>query len=254
MEMKKISAVIIAKNEEDNIGECLESVSWVDEVVVIDNESVDDTVEISEKHKAVVYKLPKGSYKDLRNAGLEKAKGEWILYIDADERVTPLLAGEIQTLLEGTHENNAYAIPRRNIVLGKEMKHGGLWPDYVKRLFLKEKLSVWKGDLHEEPIFEGDLGHLENPFVHIKHDNLHDMVEKTNKWSLVEAQLLLDSDHPTMSWWRFIRVILTEVWYRLIRLRGYKDGVEGFIYSIYQAWSKFITYAKLWELQRKVNK
>lgn len=254
MEMKNISAIVIAKNEEVKIGECLESVAWTDEVVVIDNGSTDDTVKISEEHKAVVYKLPKGSYKDLRNTGLERVKGNWILYIDADERVTPLLAAEIQKLLKSKPENNVYAIPRRNIVLGKEMKHGGLWPDYVKRLFLKEKLSKWKGDLHEEPIFEGDIGHLKNPFVHVKHDNLHDMVEKTNKWSLVEAKLLLDSNHPKMSWWRFIRVILTEVWYRLIRLGGYKDGVEGFIYSIFQAWSKFITYAKLWELQRNMNK
>jgi glycosyltransferase involved in cell wall biosynthesis len=253
MEMKKISAIIIAKNEEEKIGECLESVSWVDEIVVVDNGSDDNTIQISEEHNAVVLNKPTGTYKDLRNFGLEKAKGKWILYIDADERVTPLLVSEIQKLLAGSQEHNAYAIPRRNIVLNKEMKHGGLWPDYVKRLFLKEKLSKWKGDLHEEPIFEGDLGHLKSPFVHIKHDNLYDMVEKTNKWSLVEAKMLLDANHPKMSWWRFIRVILTEAWYRLIRLGGYKDGVEGFIYSIYQSWSKFITYAKLWELQRKTN-
>lgn len=249
--MNKISAVIIAKNEEEKIEECLESVSWVDEIVVVDNGSNDKTAKISEKHEAVVYSKPEGTYKDLRNYGIKKAKGRWILYIDADERSTPLLASEIQKLLDGTPEHHAYAIPRRNIVLGKEMKHGGLWPDYVKRLFLKDKLSKWKGDLHEEPVFEGDLGHLENYFVHVKHDNLHDMVVKTNIWSLVEAKMLFEANHPRMTWWRFIRVILTEAWYRLIRLGGYKDGVEGFIYSIYQSWSKFITYAKLWEIQKK---
>ena len=92
---------------------------------------------------------------------------------------------------------------------------------------------------------------LKNPLTHLKHDNLEEMVEKTNKWSEVEAKLLFNSGHPKMSWWRFWRIMFTELMYRLVSLRGFMDGTTGIIYAIYQMWSKFLTYAKLWEMQRK---
>jgi glycosyltransferase involved in cell wall biosynthesis len=249
-----ISAIIIAKDEEEVIAECLESVSWVDEIVVIDTGSKDKTLSVCKNKNAKVYEFSKGSYQDWRNEGLKKANGNWILYVDADERVTPLLRKEIMSVVEkDSKQYSSYAVPRRNIILGKEMKYGGWWPDYVKRLFKKSELKKWTGDLHEEPVFEGKMGHLSNSFIHIKHSNLSDMVEKTNKWSKVEAKMLFESDHPQMTWWRFFRVMATELWYRLIKLQGFRDGIEGVVYSIYQMWSKFITYGKLWEMQRNVE-
>ena len=251
MKSNKISAIVIAKNEEEKISDCLTSLSFADEVVVVDTGSNDTTIAISEKQKAKVFEYRSGSYQDWRNHGLKKAKYEWVLYVDADERVSPLLRKEIQkTLVETANPYTSYAIPRRNIILGKEMKHGGWYPDYVKRLFLKDKLKKWTGDLHEEPEFGGEMGYLEHPLIHIKHDNLHDMVEKTNKWSVKEAKLLHDAKHPKIVWWRLVRIMMTELWLRLIRLGGYKDGTEGVIYAIYQMWSKFVTYAKLWEMQK----
>jgi len=259
METKKIdtnkntlSAVVIVKDEEEKIPDCLESLSWTDEIVVIDNGSQDKTAEISEKMGAKVYYYKGGTFSDLRNEGIKKATGKWLLYVDADERVTPLLRKEIEKVIESDGSENtrvAYAIPRRNIILGKEMKHGGWWPDYVKRLFLKDVLVKWSGKLHEEPHFTGEMYHLKNAFIHLKHDNLEDMIAKTNGWSEIEARLLLESGHPTMVWWRFVRIMLTELWYRLIVLRGFLDGIEGVIYAFYQMWSRFITYAKLWEMQ-----
>jgi glycosyltransferase involved in cell wall biosynthesis len=247
---KKISAIIIAKDEEKKIRDCLESVKWSDEIILIDTGSGDKTKEIAEEYKAVIYEHRGGSYGDWRNVGLRKAQGEWVLYVDADERVTSDLKQEINATIEADNPGIfAYAIPRKNIILGREMKHGGWWPDYVKRLFRKDKLIEWSGDLHEEPRFEGELGLLESPLIHIKHDNLSEMVDKTNAWSEIEAKLLYQSGHPKMTWWRFFRIMLTELWLRLIVKMGFLDGVEGVIYSIYQMWSRFITYGKLWEMQ-----
>jgi glycosyltransferase involved in cell wall biosynthesis len=249
----KISVIIIARNEEKKIGDCLKSVIWADEVLVIlDKKTTDSTKKVAQQFGASVIDSNKASYTPNRNFGLKKARGKWVLYVDADERVTPSLRDEIRKVIsKAKDQHGAYAIPRKNVILGREMKHGGWWPDYVKRLYRKDKLEKWKGDLHEEPIFAGEMGHLENALVHIKHDNLEEMVTKTNEWSEIEAKTLFDSGHPRMSWWRFIRIMLTELWLRLAKLKGFLDGAEGIIYSFYQMWSKFVTYAKLWELQIK---
>jgi glycosyltransferase involved in cell wall biosynthesis len=248
MKKNKLSVVIIAKNEEGKIEECLKSASWAPEIVVIDNGSTDRTVALAKKHKAVVYEKPDGSYKDLRNEGLKRAKGEWIFYLDADERITSELAEEVKAIINET-SNTLLIIPRRNVILGKEMRHGGWWPDYVKRLFLKKNLTGWTGDLHEEPEFTGKIDFLSQPMIHLKHDNLHDMAVKTNKWSNTEAKLLLDAKHPSMAPWRFFRVVFTELFYRLFIKKGILDGLEGIVYATYQSFSKFVTYAKLWEKQ-----
>lgn len=250
-----ISVIIIAKNEEKKIGDCFESIKWADEIVLVDSGSTDKTKQIAKKYGARIFDYKGGGYSDWRNEGLKKAKEKWVLYVDADERVTPELRNEILSLLSASQNDDiaVYAIPRRNIILGKEMKYGGWWPDYVKRLYKKDKLKKWKGDLHEEPQYEGEMGHLESPLIHIKHNNLSEMVEKTNEWSEIEAKLLYDSRHPKMFWWRFFRIMGTELWFRLIIKQGFRDGMEGVIYSIYQMWSKFITYGKLWEMQLKTN-
>jgi hypothetical protein len=249
-----ISAIVITKNEEEKIGDCLESLSWADEILVIDTGSDDKTIEIATKKKAIVVSYSKGGFSDWRNQGAKEAKNDWLLYVDADERVTPLLRKEILRTIKNSADIALYAIPRRNIILGKEMKHGGWWPDYVKRLMRKDALDKWEGDLHENPVVKGDLGHLKNPLVHIKHAKLSEMVEKTNKWSEIEAKLLLKSGHPKMAGWRFFRIMVTELWYRLIKLKGYRDGTEGVVYAIYQMWSKFVTYGKLWEMQLEKKK
>ena len=248
----KISAVIIAQNEEKKIGDCLESVKWVDEVIVIDNESTDKTAAIATKFGAKVVNFRGGTYSTRKNKGAEEAKGEWLLYIDADERVTPELRKEIEDrVLKNPTETVIYAIPRRNIILGRELHHGGWWPDYVKHLIKKDSFNGWKGDLHEEPIFDGELGHLKGALLHIKHDNLSEMVEKTNNWSNVEARLMYEANHPPMNIFRFTTAMFREFWLRMIKQMAFLDGAEGIIYAIYQVYSRFISYAKLWEMQVK---
>ncbi|MCS7092108.1 MAG: glycosyltransferase family 2 protein [Patescibacteria group bacterium] len=247
-----LSVIVIAKNEELKIYECLKSASkYADEIVLVDSGSMDKTVQIAKGFFAKVLELKNGSYSDWRNAGLKIALGKWIFYLDADERLADDLGEEILGIIKSEDKSlpKAYAVPRRNFILGKEMRYGGQWPDYQKRFFLKKSLIGYKNDLHEEAIYKGELGYLTNPIIHLKHDNLTDMVTKTNKWSLIEAKMLYEAKHPKMVWWRFLRIMFSELIFRMVVQKSYKDGIEGIIYAIYQMWSKFFTYAKLWELQ-----
>ncbi len=248
--MIKLSAIVPVRNAEDLIGDCLKSISWADEIIVADDGSEDKTVEIAKKYKKARIIDVSGSFSDRRNQAVKKAKGEWFLIVDADERVSPSLRNEINQLVsKSINQYYAYAIPRRNFILGKEMKYGGWWPDYAKRLFRKNKFNKWVGELHEEPVFKGELGHLKNPLIHLKHDNLEDMVEKTNEWSEIEARLMYQANHPPMNISRFAAAMLREFWLRMVKYKAFLDGTEGIIYALYQVWSKFISYAKLWEMQ-----
>lgn len=255
-----LSVVIIAKNEEEKLPDCLKSVNWADEIILVDSGSTDDTIKIAKEFGSRIVNEKTGSYSKWRNKGMKRAKSDWVLYVDADERVTPQLRKEIQSTINNKHAqqspgedgstiHSAYAIPRKNFILGKELKHGGWWPDYVKRLFRKDKFGSWAGELHEEPDFKGELGHLENPLVHLKHDNLEEMVEKTNKWSEIEAKLMFEADHPPMNILRFLSAMFREFWLRMIRHTAFLDGTKGIIYALYQVYSRFISYAKLWEMQ-----
>jgi len=260
--MKKkatITIAIIAKNEEEMIGPAIKSGLWADEVLVLDTGSTDRTVEIAQKLGARVVSVPtKGlAFSAWRKAVIRKTKSDWLFYLDADERVTPGLKKEVLSLVGKAGQPgrfSAYAIPRANYYLGQRFKHGGSWPDYVKRLFWKKNLKGWSGRLHEEPEFEGELGHLKNPIEHYTHRDITLMTQKTIRWSVLEAQNLLQAGHPPMAWWRFFRVMLTEFWERGIKKKGLLDGTAGTIEVIFQMFSRFITYARLWELQQKEKK
>ena len=252
-----ISAIVIARNEEEKIGECLESLSWVDEIILIDSGSTDKTIEIAKDFGAKIVSINSGSFSDSRNRGAKEAVGEWIFYIDADERVTPILRKEVLSVINSKLPiltYSAYGVPRRNFILGKELKHGGWWPDYAKRLFLKRDFQNWTGELHEEPHFTGSLGHLKNPLVHLKHKKIEEMVDKTNKWSVIEAKLMFEAGHPPMNIPRFLTAMFREFWLRMIRQTAFLDGSVGIIYALYQVYSRFISYAKLWEMQVGVKK
>lgn len=248
-----LSIILIAKNEEKNIEQCINSFNIGDEFIVVDSGSEDKTISVAKKYKARIIEYKGGAFSEWRNAGKDAARGNWLFYIDADERMTPSLETELSGIITNETDSSpkAFAVPRQNIIFGRVMKHAGQWPDYQMRFFKKSSLIGYKNQLHEIAEFRGEEGKLKNYLVHIKHDNLSDMVTKTNRWSDIEAKLLYDSGHPLMVWWRFIRIMLTELWIRVVRQKGILDGFEGLLYAIYQMWSKFITYAKLWELQKQ---
>ncbi len=230
----ELSAIVIAKKDESKLSDCLKSLDWVKDLVLVDTTNL------------------KGGFSDWRNEGEKRAKGDWILYVDADERITPALRQEVVSSIKYQVSSiTAYAIPRRNFIFGKEFKHGGQSPDYVKRLFKKSNFKGWTGELHEEPNFDGKVGHLKNPMIHIKEKTLSEMVEKTNKWSEIEARLMFEANHPPMNIFRFFTAGFREFWLRMVRQTAFLDGGEGVIYGMYQVYSRLISYAKLWEMQLK---
>ena len=247
----KISTIIVAKNAEELISDCLDSVSFSNQVLVVDNDSKDRTVEIAEKKKAKVIGIESTDFSEIRNFGLKNADGSLILYLDTDERVSRSLKEEILKIAEEGSPKAAYSIPRKNFYFGNHE-----WPyvEKIERLFKKDNLRGWKGKIHESPIVDGKVGELKNPILHYTHRDLSSMVKKTLEWSKIEAELRFKSNHPKMTWWRFPRVMLTGFIDSYYRQKGYKAGTVGIIESMYQGFSILVTYARLWELQQKNEK
>jgi glycosyltransferase involved in cell wall biosynthesis len=243
-----LSAIIITKNEEQMIVECLKSLDFVDEMLVIDNGSIDRTDHLAQKQGAEIFKSDATDYSQLREFGLRCAKGDWVLYIDADERVSLELKQEIITTIK-TSSASVFALPRTNYYLGIPMHYGGWGGDYVIRLFRRPALFGWQGELHEQPKFIGNLQKLSQPLIHYSHRDLSSMVNKTLNFTAFEANLRLAAHHPPVTWWRFFRVMLTEFWYRFVILSAWRDGPEGIIDGLFQVFNTFIIYARLWELQ-----
>lgn len=248
--MNKLSAIIIAKNEEERIADCLDTLAFCDEIVVVDNNSEDRTSQIAERMGAKVINVDSDNFSELRNMGLHKVSGKWVLYVDADERVDTSLRKSIESVVKSSDFDNfnVFKVVRKNFYLGNNE-----WPktEEMERLFLQEKLKGWKGMLHESPMIEGRSGKLDGFLLHYTHRDLGQMLKKTIEWSKVEAQLRYDAGHPKMSWWRFPRVMLYAFFDYYILQGGYRVGVVGIIESIYQSFSIFITYARLWEMQNR---
>lgn len=246
--MSSITAIIIAKNEERVIDNALKSVSFCDEVIVLDSGSTDNTIAVANKNDAKVFSLEFSDFSSLRNYGMAKAESDWVFYVDADERVTKKLQEEIKERVKNYSFGNGiagYYVKRKTYYFNKDWGYS----DRVQRLFLKKLFIEWRGEVHETPYVKGKLEVLTYPLLHFTHYDLGKMVNKTNEWSEVEARLRFSSRHPKMSWWRFIRVMMTGFLRAYVKEKGYKNGAEGIMESIYQAFSMFITYAKLWEMQ-----
>ena len=245
----KLSAIIIAKNSEELIRGCIESVQFCDEVIVVDGGSTDKTVHIAKSLGAIVVEGSPNDFSKQRMVGLQKARGEWVLYVDTDERVSVQLAEEIQNkFVHFDPRVSVYKVQRKNYYLGNHP-----WPmvEKLERLFRKKDLASWYGQLHESPKFTGLVGELDGYLLHYTHRDLFSMLVKTNQWSEIEAKLRFDAHHPEMSWWRFFRVFLTGFFDSYYKQGGWKIGTAGIIESMYQGFSMFVTYAKLWEMQQE---
>ncbi|HBB76257.1 MAG: hypothetical protein A2186_00605 [Candidatus Levybacteria bacterium RIFOXYA1_FULL_41_10] len=247
--LMKISAVIIARNEEEMIRGVLESVKFCDEIIVIDNDSTDNTHQIAKDRGAKVFKTEVSDFSKLRNFGMSKASLDWLFFIDSDERVSDELREGIKSIVSSKNPPfRVYKVSRKNYYFGNNE-----WPkvEKMERFFRKGSLSEWQGEIHESPVYDSKTGLLPGYLLHFTHRNLSQMLNKTIEWSDIEARKRFQGNHPKIKSWRIFRVMLTSFLGSYIGQKGWKAGATGLVESIYQSFSAFVTYAKLWELQQK---
>ena len=248
--MTTVSALIMASNEEQMLVGCLALLDWADEaVVLVDERSGDRTVEIATELGAAVYVEAWRGFAGQRDRLAEPASGEWLFYVDADARVTTSLAQEIRAEIESS-SCSAYSLARQNIFLGRAMRAGGWWPDGQLRLIRKADFGGWQGLIHEVPLVTGSVGELTSPIVHLGHRDLTSMLVKTAKWSRLEGERRAHGPYGPVTRITLLRAVQREVQHRLLRKAGWRDGIEGWIEVLYQAFSSFLTIAQAWEIQR----
>lgn len=248
--MATLSVITITLNEETNIGPCLESVRWADEIIVLDSGSTDRTVSIAERYTKRIFPVKWEGFGQTRNLGLKHAQGEWILWLDADERVTPELAREIQDILiRNESAVSGYAIARRAYFLGKWIRHCGWYPARVTRLFRKTRATFTTTRVHEGIAIEGPVRPSQNDIVHLTDPDLEHYFNKFNKYTTLAAEELLEAGRRASLFDLFIRPPFTFVKMFVLRL-GLLDGLHGFILCVLSSAYVFVKYAKLWQLQR----
>lgn len=246
-----ISVVISAYNEEEKIVDCLKSVDWVDEVIVIDNSSTDDTAVIAKRNKAKVFLRPNNfMLNSNKNYGFTKAKNEWIFSLDADERVTSELKNEIISIFSGNNQlPDGFWIPRKNIIFGKWIRYSIWWPDYQLRLFKKIKGKFPEKDVHEMVDLIGDVHKLSGPLVHYNYETVSQYIYKMDKIYTENAVKNIIESGKKLQWYEVIRMPAADFLKTFFLQKGYKDGLHGLLLSMLQAFYAEIVFAKVWEKQ-----
>lgn len=247
--MNTISVVISAFNEEKHIEDCLKSLSWADEIVVVDNSSTDATVQIAKKYTKKIFtqKNDPLHIDTQKNFGFGKAKSEWILSLDADERIPEELAQEIKEKVKDSIYNG-YKIPRKNIIFGKWIEHSFFWPDHQVRLFRRGKGKYVSEEVHKQLEIEGQIGILEQPFIHENYQSVSQYLQKMDRYTENEAEALVKKNirfHRTDAITLPVRDFLKTFFLQ----EGYKDGIHGLVISILQSFYTFLVWAKVWEKQ-----
>ena len=246
--MNKISVTVITKNEEKNISDCLNSVNWADEIIVVDSESTDRTVEIAKQFTDKVFNRKWEGYVPQKRYALSLASNEWVLSLDADERVTPELKDEIINL--SPNEYSGFKIRRKNFLMNKEITSCGWEKDFQLRLFKKAKTNLNERLVHEKFVVEGKVGTLKSSIVHFTFSSFEEYLAKINSYTSLKAQELFQKKKKVGSWTIFSHTVAAFFAFFILR-KGFKDGIYGLIISLLHSYSTMMNYIKLWELQNK---
>jgi len=249
-----ISAIALTKNEEKNIVDCLESLLWCDEILVIDDNSEDKTVQIIENLKnkkvKVLTRSLNNDFSEQRNFALRLAQHEWTLFIDADERISLALEYEILSLINSPLSDfSGYYIKRRDVIWGKELKYGETGNIKLLRLVKKEK-GEWVGKVHESFRIKGKTGLLRNPLMHYPHQGITQFLQEINFYTDLRAKELLDKN-TKVYWWSIIVYPLGKFFFNYVVRRGFLDGLHGLIFAILMTFHSFLVRGKLWQLWQK---
>lgn len=245
--MNKISVVIITKNEAQNISDCLESVKWADEIIVVDSGSEDETISIAKRFTDKVLINEWKGFADQKSFAMNQASNEWILSIDADERVTEKLKDEI--LNSDLNQFDGYRIKRENYFLGKLIRGCGWGNDYQLRLFRKSKTKLTNRLVHEGFEVEGKIGQLKNSMQHFSYRNFSDAITKINHYSTLEA--IEKQNRKKVNAFTIIVTPVVAFLQHFFLRKGFIDGIYGLFVSIMHAITKLQVQLKIWELKNR---
>lgn len=249
--MPTITAAIITKNEQAHIAECLAALAWADERLVVDSLSDDATVRLAEAAGARVLLRPFDTYARQRNYTLDQATGDWVFFVDADERVPAALATEVRrTAEQATDADAGFWVPRRNEILGRWVRHAGWWPDAQLRLLRRGRARYdEERDPHELVVLDGAEGYLTEHLRHINYTSVGQLFSKQDRYALREAANLRREGEKVRPH-RFLTAPAREFVRRFITLEGYKEGPLGLLLAVVMAWYCFRVYTHLWRLSR----
>ena len=245
----KLSIVISAYNEESKLENCLRSAKWVDEVIVVDNSSTDNTAQIAKKYTDKIYNQPNDPLKiDIqKNTGFERATGDYILSLDADEEVSPELRKEIEELLEKKVLRDGYLIPRKNIIFGKTMEYSGWYPDHQLRLFRKGKGLFKTETVHQGISIDGETEKLNQHLLHHNYESISQFIQKNMIiYARNQANALIKNNYELKPG-DLIKIPSKEFLSRFFGRKGYKDGLHGLFLSLLMAVSHLVILAYVWE-------
>ncbi|OGF47171.1 MAG: hypothetical protein A2231_09450 [Candidatus Firestonebacteria bacterium RIFOXYA2_FULL_40_8] len=247
--IKNISAVIITKNEEANIADCLQTLDFVNEIIIVDSDSNDKTVHIAGGYTKKIFNRKWDGYASQKNFGISKAKNEWILSIDADERVSEELKEEIKSL---AFDKEGYLLPIKNYFLGSWLKYGGQYPDYHLRLFKKSKgkFSYGVKEVHETVnIDKKIIKKLQNPMLHYSYNSVSAYFHKFNSYTFLEAAGRFKRNKKPSWYGLFLRPSFRFIKYYIMKL-GIMDGVRGLLFHLFSSFYVFSSELKLFEMFR----
>ena len=248
----KITVVITTHNEAENIKEAIESAQLLThDILVVDTSSTDKTVSTAKKLGSRILSHPYTVYVEpTRGFAMNQVDADWVFILDADERITKELAHEILSVISDTTATH-FKVARKNIFgQTRWLKYGGWYPDRIIRLIKKETFLVWPKEIHSTPQINGEKGCLKEPLIHKFHPNLENMVAKTAIFEDIESELLYKAGRKAGTL-TFMRKFFGELYRRLLKWAGFLDGASGVIESIYQAYSKTVTYLMLYEKNQR---
>lgn len=246
-----ISLVVVTYNEEQNIERCLRSVPWASEVVVLDSYSQDNTVKIAHELGARVFQEKWKGYGRQKASAVEKAKFDWILSLDADEALSPELAKEIFQRWPKFNSMSGYMLPRKSFHLGRWIGYGGWFPDYQLRFFHRSS-GQWSSNSIHERVQVAQEEKLKNVIHHWVFDDISDQVKTNDKYSTLQAEALSTAGKK-FYYWKLVIKPTTKFFETYLLKRGFLDGLPGFIISVSAAYSVFLKWAKLWDIERKMK-
>ncbi len=243
-----LTAIVLTRNEARHLPDCLSSLAWAGEVIVFDSFSDDPTIDLARAAGARVIQRAFDDYAGQRNAALAAAGNEWVLFVDADERVPPDLAAEIQSVL--ARPEAGWWLPRHNYLFGRLTLHAGWYPDYQLRLMRRERGRYDPArPVHELVLLDGMAGRLTQPLIHLNYETVAEFVAKQAQYAAYDARRLM-AEGVRARPHHFISQPVRQMWWRFVTLGGWRDGLHGLRLSLLMAWFEFEKHRALWAAQR----